>query len=185
MEKAENGSMSAILGMDTQDVINICKNITSESAGVVNAANLNSPLQTVISEIPLKLNWQKRDCKDHGAKRAIRLNVSVASHSELMREPANLFCSILEEVDICSPQFKIYQNADAIANTDHNLIKDNLVKQLYMPVKWLSIMQHVTNDHYLIEVGPSKVLAGLCKANGVKEFSYTSISNYSELFLES
>ena len=49
MEKAENGSMSAILGMDTQDVINICKDITSESAGVVNAANLNSPLQTVIS----------------------------------------------------------------------------------------------------------------------------------------
>ena len=54
-----------------------------------------------------------------------------------------------------------------------------------MPVKWSSIMQNVTNDHYLIEVGPSKVLAGLCKANGVKEFSYTSISNYSELFLES
>ena len=185
MEKAENGSMSAILGMDTQDVINICKNITSESAGVVNAANLNSPLQTVISGNTAEIELAEERCKDHGAKRAIRLNVSVASHSELMREPANLFCSILEEFDICSPQFKIYQNADAIANTDHNLIKDNLVKQLYMPVKWLSIMQHVTNDHYLIEVGPSKVLAGLCKANGVKEFSYTSISNYSELFLES
>ena len=83
----------------------------------MNAANLNSPLQTVISGNTAEIEWQKK-CKDHGAKRAIRLNVSVASHSDLMQEPANLFCSILEEVDICSPQFKIYQNADAIANTD-------------------------------------------------------------------
>ena len=167
----ENGAVKSTL-------MNIVGCLDTPTGGeyVLNGNNVSS-----ISEIELA----EETCKDHGAKRAIRLIVSVASHSELMREPANLFCSILEEVDICSPQFKIYQNADAIANTDHNLIKDNLVKQLYMPVKWLSIMQHVTNDHYLIEVGPSKVLAGLCKANGVKEFSYTSVSNYSELFLES
>ena len=183
MENAENGSMSAILGMDTQDVINICTTITNQSNGIVNAANLNSPIQTVISGNIPEIELAEESCKNKGAKRALRLNVSVASHSELMREPANLFSSILEEVDISSPQYKIYQNADACASTDYNLIKDNLVKQLYMPVKWSSIMQHVTNDHYLIEVGPSKVLAGLCKANGVKEFSYTSINNYSVLFL--
>ena len=114
--------------MDTQDVINICKNITNQSAGVVNAANLNSPLQTVISGNTAEIELAEESAKS-GAKRAIRLNVSVASHSELMRESANLFSSILEGVNISSPQFKIYQNADAIANTDHNVIKDNLVKQ--------------------------------------------------------
>ena len=62
----------------------------------------------------MKLNWQKRAAKLREQK-AIRLNVSVASHSELMRESANLFSSILEGVNISSPQFKIYQNADAIA----------------------------------------------------------------------
>ena len=66
----------------------------------MNAANLNSPLQTVISGNTAEIELAEERCKDHGAKRAIRLKVSVASHSELMREPANLFSSILEEVDI-------------------------------------------------------------------------------------
>ena len=72
MEKAENGSMSAILGMDTQDVINICKNITSGSAGVVNAANLNSPMQTVISGNTAEIELGRRELQRSGSKKSYK-----------------------------------------------------------------------------------------------------------------
>ena len=185
MENSESGSMSAILGIKSDDVIKICEEINSKSDGFVNAANLNSPIQTVISGNTKEVEIAEIKLKELGALRAIRLNVSVAAHSDLMRDPAKKFKSILGNVNFKEPVFKIYQNVTASLTREINIIKENLVKQLYMSVKWSSIMKNVTPEHYLIEVGPSKVLAGLCKANGVKEFSYTSISNYSELFLES
>ena len=50
MQKAgeiNNGTMAAIIGMESQNVIEICKQASTE--GVVVAANFNSPNQTVIS----------------------------------------------------------------------------------------------------------------------------------------
>ena len=184
MENSENGSMSAILGIKSEDVIKICKEISSSSDGSVNAANLNSPIQTVISGNTEEVKMAEIKLKELGALRAIRLNVSVAAHSDLMRDPAQKFKSILQNVNFKEPVFKIYQNVTASITREINIIKENLIKQLYMPVKWSSTMKNVTPEHYLIEVGPSKVLAGLCKANGVKKFSYTSINNYSDLFID-
>ena len=183
MENSENGSMSAILGIKSLDVIKVCEEINSKNDGSVNAANLNSPTQTVISGNTKEVEMAEVKFKELGALRAIRLNVSVAAHSDLMRDPAQKFKSIIQNVKFKEPVFKIYQNVTASLTREIDIIKDNLIKQLYMSVKWSSIMKNVTPEHYLIEVGPSKVLAGLCKANGVKEFSYTSTSNYSELFL--
>ena len=74
--------------------------------------------------------------KEKGAKRALKLAVGGAFHSPLM-EPARLELEEAIETPYSSqPICPVYQNVNANASTDPEVIKINLVSQLTSPVKW-------------------------------------------------
>jgi [acyl-carrier-protein] S-malonyltransferase len=164
MQKAcekEPSTMAAILGLDDNKVEEICKDIEE----IVVPANYNSPGQLVISGSVKGIEIACERLKAAGAKRALPLKVGGAFHSPLM-EPARLeLAEAINSTSFNNPICPIYQNVNAIATTNPDIIKENLIAQLTSPVKWTQIAINMIADgaSTFIEVGPGTVLQGLVK----------------------
>ena len=157
------GSMAAILGLDDERVIEIC--IQSNSDGVVEAVNFNSPGQVVIAGEKEAVSHACDAMKEAGAKRALVLPVSVPSHCSLMTSAAEEFKNSVEAVNFNMTNIGVLHNVDADYSLNINEIKFKLVEQMYRPVLWTSTVQKMKESGVkkLIEVGPGKVLAGLTR----------------------
>jgi len=160
--EAAPSTMAAILGLEDNIVEDICASIEDE---VVVPANYNSPGQLVISG---SLKGIEKACallKEAGAKRALTLSVGGAFHSLLMLPAQEELAKAIENTKFNSPICPIYQNVNAEAMTDANLIKENLIKQLTAAVRWTQISKAMVEDGatIFIEVGPGTVLQGLIK----------------------
>lgn len=154
-------TMAAIIALPDETVEKIC----SEVEGVVVPANYNCPGQLVISGTEEAIDEACKRLSEAGAKRALKLSVGGAFHSPLM-EPARVeLAEAIEKAPFSRPVCPVYQNVSTVAETDPDVIKANLVKQLTSPVKWTQSVQHMIADGAteFIEVGPGKVLQGLVK----------------------
>ena len=158
-----SGAMAAILGLDDEQVIEICNQ--SNSLGVVEAVNFNSPGQIVIAGEKEAINSACEAMKNAGARRALVLPVSVPSHCSLMTNAAKDFSDSVDTVNFQIGAVSILHNVDASIAEDINEIKSKLVEQLYKPVLWTSSVQKMQQlgIEKIIELGPGKVLAGLIR----------------------
>ena len=128
--------------------------------------NINSPKQTVIGGTREIIDLAENFFKEKGAKRYIKLDVSTASHCNIMKEAALMLNDELNGISICNPVIPILQNIDAKSYTEKSKILKNLTSQLIHPVQWVNTMKTISDkDGLVIECGPGKVLAGLGKAN--------------------
>jgi [acyl-carrier-protein] S-malonyltransferase len=159
--EAVPSTMAAILGLEDEVVEKIC----AEIDGVVVAANYNCPGQLVISGSIPAVDEACAKLTEAGAKRALKLPVGGAFHSPLMEPAREELAAAIEATEFSTPICAVYQNVNASAVTDPQTIKDNLVAQLTVPVKWTQIMQNMIANGAteVIEVGPGKVLQGLFK----------------------
>jgi [acyl-carrier-protein] S-malonyltransferase len=157
------GAMAAILGLDDAAVAGVCE--AAAQGEVVSPVNYNSPGQVVIAGHAAAVERAAALAKEAGAKRAVLLPVSVPSHCSLMTSAAAEFAARLAQVNISSPEIPVIQNVDAKAHADPVMIRENLGKQLYSPVQWVKSVQSMRAQGVtrIIEAGPGKVLAGLCK----------------------
>jgi [acyl-carrier-protein] S-malonyltransferase len=160
---AGTGKMAAIVGLDDDKIAGLCEQATQGQ--VVSAANFNSPGQTVIAGDVDAVERAMVLCKEAGAKRALPLNVSVPSHCSLMKPAAEQLKAELDRVQFNSPQIPVVQNVNAQTSEDPNLIKENLIKQLYMPVLWIDSVKYMRANgvEKLLECGPGNVLSGLIR----------------------
>ena len=157
------GAMASILGLDDATVARVCE--AAAQGAVVAPVNYNSPGQVVIAGHAAAVERATDLAKEAGAKRAVLLPVSVPSHCSLMTSAADEFAARLAQVEISSPRIPVIQNVDAAAHADPVAIRDNLGRQLYSPVQWVRSVQAMGAQGVtrIIEAGPGKVLAGLCK----------------------
>ena len=173
------GGMAAILGLDEGQVISICKD--QVNLGVVQAANFNSPGQTVIAGENAALQAAVEACKASGARRAMPLSVSAPFHSALMQPAAEKMKNALDEVAFKSPAIRIIQNVNADYCDSPDEIKDNLVKQMYSAVLWTDTITKMATDNIdqIVECGPGKVLSGLNRRidKSVATFSINSLDS--------
>ena len=160
---AGTGKMAAIVGLADDKIAGLCEQ--AAQGQVVSAANFNSPGQTVIAGDVDAVERAMVLCKEAGAKRALPLNVSVPSHCSLMKPAAEQLQAELDRVQFNSPQIPIVQNVNAQISEDPNLLKENLIKQLYMPVLWVDSVKCMRENgvEKLLECGPGKVLSGLIR----------------------
>lgn len=157
------GSMAAILGLDDDRVVRVCKQCSGEE--VVQAANFNSPGQVVIAGHTAALNRAIQGCKEAGARRAMQLTVSAPFHSQLMQPAAEKMSVELGKVQFRTPDISIIQNVCATIETDPEEIRQNLVLQIYSAVKWTDTVQLLSTlgVEKVVECGPGKILCGLIK----------------------
>ena len=159
------GAMAAILGLDDDQVKAVCAQ-SSDSTSIVQAVNFNSPGQIVIAGHASAVDKAMEACKEAGAKRALKLPVSVPSHSALMTDAAKQLGERLASIEIRTPEISVLQNFDARAHTMPKEIAECLQKQLYNPVLWVDTVNNLfasTGVQATVECGPGKVLVGLNK----------------------
>ena len=179
MEKSAPGSMYAILNTELDIIRECCLRASSELNKISSPANINSKKQVVISGHTESVELSVKYLKERGARKCIKLNVSVASHCELMNEAARSFEEVIDESAITNPKYNFINNYDACFINEISDIKEKLVKQLTSPVQWVNIMELVKKrEGIFIECGPKNILSGLAKANGVDNIYSTSSENF-------
>ena len=181
---AGEGAMAAILGLEDTVVEEICK--TLQSTGVIEPVNYNSPGQIVVAGEKKLIEQSLEKFKDSGAKRVLLLPVSVPSHCSLMRSAAEDFGNYLNDFEFNDADIPVVQNVNATDVVDKKLIKENLVAQLFNPVKWTASIQYLEKQGVsnFIESGPGKVLWGLnrriTKSGDIKHFTINSDEAFNE-----
>ncbi len=159
------GAMAAVLGMPAIDVIAGCAEVVKATGEVVEAVNFNDPAQTVIAGSKAGVEKASEILKAKGAKRCLPLPVSAPFHSSLMKPAAEKLREHLATLTFNAPQIPVVNNIDVSYETDAANIKDALYRQAFGPVRWVECVQAIKGRGImtLIECGPGKVLAGMCK----------------------
>ena len=158
------GTMAAIIGLPIETLQELCSRVSRESC-IVQTANLNSPVQTVIAGHKEAVEKVSEKALEAGAKKAIPLPVSAPFHSALMK-PAEI--NLQKELDqtkfndLSSP---VITNFEAKPITKGRHARSALIKQVCSPVRWSETMQVLVDQgvERVIELGPGKVLSGLIK----------------------
>ena len=159
--KVNRGTMAAIIGLSSDDVNNLCNEISTEKIVVV--ANYNTKNQIVVSGHIEAVGNLMISAKEFGAKMVIPLNVSGAFHSPLMSPAREALADKLDSIQISDILYPLYTNVDAKPITKGEEIKKSLVRQLESPVQWHNVIQKMIDDgsSHFTEIGPGKVLQGL------------------------
>ena len=158
------GSMAAIIGLPVETIQGLCDRVSSDS-NLVQPANLNSPVQTVIAGHKESVDKVSKDALAAGAKKAVLLPVSAPFHSALMKPAEVKLQKELEETEFNDLSFPVINNFEAKPITKGKEARESLVKQVCSPVRWSETMQLII-DHKIntiIELGSGKVLSGLMK----------------------
>ena len=164
------GAMAAIIGLPSDEVEEICRE--AAQGEVVEVANLNAPIQTVVAGHKTAVERTMALVKARGAKRVQPLPVSAPFHCRLMRPIAQEFAQVLASLEIRDPRVPLIATRDAEPKERAADVIQSLVEQLSHPVRWVEVVQRLMREgvQTFIEVGPSKVLSGLIKRvdGGVK-----------------
>ena len=157
------GAMAAVLGAEDALVQEVCDAVSGTE--VVVPANFNSPGQIVIGGHAAAVDKALAMLGERGVRKAVKLAVSVPSHTPLMREAANRLAEAMAGLSWRMPDRPVVQNVDARVHDNVEAIRDALVRQLYLPVQWTGCVQALAGKGAtrMAECGPGKVLAGLIK----------------------
>ena len=156
------GAMAAILGLEDAQIIEACAQ--AAQGDVVEAVNFNSPGQVVIAGSAAAVDRAIQTATAMGAKKAIKLSVSVPSHCALMQPAATALAVRLGQTAFAPATMPVLHNVDAAARTSVTEMAQALEQQLYRPVRWVDTVMALKTTYAadaIVEFGPGKVLAGL------------------------
>ncbi|MDQ7032527.1 MAG: ACP S-malonyltransferase [Desulfonauticus sp.] len=162
MQEAGNfapGAMVAVLKISYKDLEKIVSDLAQQ--GIILIANYNTPLQYVVSGENHLIDALLTKIKEIKKARAIKLPVSGAFHSPLMKEAALELAKEIEKIDFSSPEIPIYLNTTGNKELNGDTIKEILKKQMTSSVKWIQLIESMY-DHDIknyLEIGPKNVLS--------------------------
>jgi [acyl-carrier-protein] S-malonyltransferase len=159
------GGMAALLGAELDSVRSICERAGQESGQPVVIANDNCPGQIVISGDNTAVDRALELAKTQGIKRAVRLAVSVATHSPLMAHASAAFHAALDATPLADPHYPVIGNTTAAPLRTADDIRAELNAQLINTVRWRESVEAMLNlgVRTFFELGPKEVLTGLLK----------------------
>ena len=162
---AGQGAMAVVLGLETDALKVVCEKAENETNSIVDIANDNCPGQIVISGGNIGIERAMELAKEAGAKRAMKLALSVPPHSRLMEPVVDIMKKALDEIEIKTPIVPIISNKTCKPMVDVNEIKDALLYQITHGVRWresvLNMVDLGIDD--LTEIGPGEALIGMTK----------------------
>ena len=157
------GAMAAILALPAEEVEQVCAEVAQGE--VCQAANLNSPDQTVISGNKAAVERATELAKKRGAKRAILLPVSAPFHCALMQPAQDRLAQDLSRLEFHNAEVAVMCNVDAALVSTGDASRDALIRQVTGAVQWVKSMRALIalGVENFVEVGPGKVLCGLMR----------------------
>lgn len=159
------GGMAAVLGLEVEQIETICREAQESTGGVVVVANDNCPGQRVIAGDEEALAAAMASANAAGAKRVIRLPISIAAHSPLMKHAAAEFRGTLDSTHFHTPVIPIIGNTQAKRLTTVDEVRSELTAQLTSRVRWTDSVQAMLQAGIttFVELGSKDVLSGLIK----------------------
>jgi [acyl-carrier-protein] S-malonyltransferase len=163
--KRSPGGMAAIIRLDDETVTDICQRASQEIGQVVQVANYNSPGQAVISGDIAALGAAMEMAQAAGARRVVRLAVSIAAHSPLMAVIADEFRQAVEATPIEPPPVPVVANITAQPLSTVDDIHQEMIAQLTSSVRWVDSVKYMVAQGVanFVEIGPKEVLTGLVR----------------------
>ncbi len=161
MNKASEGGMAAILGMNKERIIEV---LQQNHAGSIDIANFNSPDQIIISGPKQDIENAQIHFENAGAKRYLKLNVGAAFHSRYMKNAQESFSNFLTDFQFKPIKVTVLSNYTAKPYGED--IRENLVQQISNSVHWEQSIRYALQKYpecKFEEIGPGKVLTGLVK----------------------
>lgn len=161
------GKMVAILKVSSELIEKLCDDVQRETGEVVGIANYNSPVQMVISGHEKACHKVIEKLESSGERfRAIPLPLSAPFHSPLMKPASLQMREFFKSSPLSTNKIPYIANINGAyypEETSPEVLTKNLVEQVQGQVRWTQSIKNLSPDYKLIEVGPGKVLAGLCK----------------------
>lgn len=159
------GGMAAILGLDAAPVAEVCAAAAATTGRFVGVANDNCPGQVVITGDETALAEAMSQLAAAGARKVVRLPISIAAHSPLMAAVAGDFAAAVEATPLTAARVPVVANVTATPITAPDAIRAELKAQLTAPVQWTGSVRALSAAGVAayIEVGPGDVLLGLVK----------------------
>ena len=157
------GAMAAVLGAEEAVVVDVCRHVSDQRCVV--PANYNAPGQIVIGGYADAVEQALALLAERGVRKAVRLPVSVPSHTPLMVGVAERLAQALSEIAWSLPTIPVVHNVDAKTYASLAEIRDALVRQLSHSVQWSQSIHTLMSQgvRYFAECGPGNVLTGLNK----------------------
>ncbi len=157
------GGMAAVLGLNDDKVKHVVDRASEH--GMIRIANFNSPGQTVISGELNALTEAMRIALTEGARKVVRLAVSIAAHSPVMQNAAEQFQDIVLRMRLADAYIPIVSNISAQAITTADEIRSELYRQITESVQWSRSINHMVDEgvNTVVEVGPGRVLSPLVR----------------------
>lgn len=157
------GAMAAILALESAEVEAACRD--AAQGEVVSPANYNSPEQTVIAGNAAAVARASQASIARGARKATPLAVSAPFHCALMSPARERMRPLLEAASFADARLPVVTNVDAEAESSGPRLREALVRQIDLPVRWVESVQLLARRGVdrALEIGPGKVLAGLVK----------------------
>ncbi len=155
------GAMTAVLNASEEEINDVLKSV-SNSEQYVAIANYNAPGQIVISGHIKAIEKAEQIFLERGIKKFVRLVVSGAFHTSLLKPASDKLIKELESININEPKVPVVTNLTGEVIKD---IKDTLAKQVMSPVRWEHSIKNLINygvDTF-IEIGPGKALSSFVK----------------------
>ncbi len=159
---AGRGKMAAVIRSD-ESILNAEIKKIDPNGELLSAANYNSDEQIVVSGSAEAVDLLLASLKELKIK-AIPLNVSAPFHSPLMKTIVPEFEQALKKLNISALKVPYVANVSALSCSDSSVVISNLSKQIPGSVMWKQTIASLKNAGVTkaIEVGPGKVLSGLC-----------------------
>ena len=159
------GAMAALLGLDAPVVTEVCARASQQTGGILILANDNCPGQNVISGDEVTIEVGMTLAKEAGAKKVVKLPISIASHSPLMESASEAFQQVLADTAFRQPKTQVFGNVNAARLQDVDAIREELNLQLTHSVRWTESVQAMigAGAEVFLELGPKDVLTGLLK----------------------
>ena len=157
------GGVAAVIGLDDEAIIKVCDE--ASLIGIAEPVNFNSPGQVVIAGHREALDRAVLLAKEAGARRAILLPISVPTHSSLMIGAGQALRGALGEAAFTAPRITVIAASDSQPYIDADDIRERLALQVFGPVQWVNTVRKLIENGAtsIVECGPGKVLAGLCR----------------------
>ena len=161
----EPGAMAAILALDIPTVESVCAQARDLTDARLQVANDNCPGQVVISGDEIAIEKAMVLAKEAGARKVVKLPITIAAHSALMASAATEFAEAVANTPITTPDIPIIGNVQAKPLTTSDEIRTELTAQLTSAVAWTPSINYLVDQgvNTFAEVGPGEVLLGLVK----------------------
>ena len=159
------GAMAAVIGLDDDKIEAVCARVATDTGCVIEAVNYNAPGQLVIAGHVEAVEACLPLMKEAGAKRALTLPVSAPFHCALMEPAAERLHEKLDMIEVQIPSVPVIQNVSMKPESDVVVIREQLIKQTFSPVRWTQTVQNfeMLGIRAAAEFGPGAVLSGLAK----------------------